>query len=740
MALLDKTKDMLQRERGRQANPPSRRSRSRSRSIGSRRPCSASSESRSRRSSSRDARSSSRRQSKREQTADRSKADMMNQHKMLHELQRLMPSRSKKMEMNRGRVGLRNEGERNAWIYLVVTQCVVLASVATYEQNATAALTFCIMQLLLSLFRAVYLLRTEHGYNAGNERSQNMMSLRITLLSLTLQSIINPILLGRTNDLAVTGLVIWDHNMFYGCWVSFCLISYLFASAVAAVLHGSSSEKGFKSGSNLQRRHQFCKLMSMLWTMHLLFQICVLASSISIQASQICGGMLGTTASCQEVTTTLILSVFNIPLCAACLLNISSFVELSDLMLVRVYGVSASVSLLIQAITTGLITSVGGLASNSGNLYVSTWINTLIGLTIVLRCMDGYWWVISSSSEPLKLDDHEASEEQARPQSALVRVPSVRSNKTASTGSSRENELIKNSGLIEASSGPPRFLALQAPPAYSEPTTELVIMREPEPSNNPDGRNQMEPEVSNSRSQRQQPPSVWSRTTRSSNVPSNYISIAPEPPSFETSQSRPPPQEAQAYNVREPRRTFMEPVTEEDDFRNSSSTDPPPSIPGTIEDELRQSNPRSSSPGSIQDAAYYHSSSEIPAHYRAKDVVPSKNQSHRNTLTSMQSEFKSTFTISSLDDANQETTMPPKQKSKGYPSVRGSIASKSKGSSISSGYSRKLTITKEEVDMLAEYLVTDHEADSILSDYDEIVGTNAASSSKFSSSLGNIDD
>jgi hypothetical protein len=425
--------------------------------------------------------------------------------------------------------------------------------------------------------------------------------------------------------------------------------------------------------------------------------------------------MLGTTASCPEVTAALILSGFNIPGCGICVVDISSFVELSDVVLVRVYGVSASVSLLIQAITTGLLTSVGGLASNSGNLYVSIWINTLISLTIVLRCMDGYWSVISSSSEHLKLDDHEASEQQAHPQSGLVRVPSMRSSKTSNTETSQENE-VQNFGLIEASSEPPRFLALWAPPAYSEPTRELVVMREPEPSNNPHGRNQREPEVPNSRTYRQQPPSMRSRTTGSSTVPSNYISIAPEPPSFETSQSR-------------PRRTLMEPVTEEDDFRNSSSTDPPPSIPGTIEDELRQSDPRSS-PGSIQDAAYYHSSSELPAHYRAKNIDVPKNQSHRNTLKSMQSEFKSTFTVSSLDDdANQETTMPAKQKSKDYSGVRGSMASMSKGSSISSGYSRKLTITKEEVDKLAEYLVSDIEADSILSDYDEIVA-----------SLGNIDD
>jgi hypothetical protein len=186
--------------------------------------------------------------------------------------------------------------------------------------------------------------------------------------------------------------------------------------------------------------------------------------------------MLGSATSCQGVTAALILSVFNIPVCGICLLDIFSLVELSDVMLVRVYGVSASVSLLIQAVTTGLLTSVGGLASNPGNLYISTWINTVISLTIVLRCMDGYRSVNLPPYEHLHLGNHDAmgesmARQQARPQAALVRMPSMRSSKTSSTDSSQENEVK----YLE----PNPFLTLPAPPAYSEPTRELVITRGP---------------------------------------------------------------------------------------------------------------------------------------------------------------------------------------------------------------------------------------------------------------------
>ena len=461
--------DMLQLQRIGKPNAPPRRPRSVA--TNNRRSRSVSSESH-RRNNDRHRSSNNRRQAERRQTAERAKSEMMNQHKMFHELHRVFGSGTKKRDVNRSRVGAVNEGERNAWIYLVVSQCVVLATVARFVQN-TAALVLCILQFILSLFATAYLLRVEHGYSKSDVRSQNMMSLRITLLSIVLQSAINSILLGRSNDFAVTGLSIANNNMLVGCWVSFYLISYLFGSAVASVLH----ESRFKSGSNLQLIHQFCRRMTLMWTMHLLSQICVLSSSISIQVSSICGGLLGTTASCQGVTASLILSVFNIPVCIICLLNIFSFVKISDAGLVKVYGLAACISLFFQAITTGLLTSVGGLASNPGNLYISTWINTLISLIIVLRCMDGYWSLTSmSSSDRLTSDDLETAEESsvafqpAQPRAASLRLPSVRSSNTSSTEISQDKP---REILLE-----PPPLSLPAPSTYAEPSRELVLMNE----------------------------------------------------------------------------------------------------------------------------------------------------------------------------------------------------------------------------------------------------------------------
>ena len=803
--------DMLQRQRGRGPNPSLKRPRTTS--IDRRRSRSTSSESHGR--NDRHRKSNDRRQSERRKTADRSKAEIIKQHMVLHELQRRFDSSINKMEFNSGRARVSSESEKNAWIYLVVSQCVVLASVATFsddqsnllysfvEQNVTmywTAMSLCIVQLILSLFGTAYLLRDGSGYNKNNVRSHNMMSLRITLLSVTLQGIINFILVGRTNDFAVTGLAIRNHNMFYGCWVSFFLISYLFGSAVASVLH----EKKIESGSDLQLIHQFCRRMTLLWTMHLLSQICVLSSSASIQVSPICGGMLRTVASCQGVTASLILSVFNIPVCVVCLLNIFSVVKMSGLMIVKFYGLSASVSLLIQAITAGLLTSLGGLASNPGNLYVSTWINTLISLIITVRCMDGYRSVISPSTDHLKLDGGDTMEKtiafpSARPQTAIIRVSSARSSKTSSTAVSEDEE---------AKTEPPPILALPAPPAYPEPTRKLVPMREPESSrpqraDRPDPVRKhspsREPEEPKSLTQGQQPTSGRSRISRRTTYESSvHKSIAPQPPPFRTSQLKPPSQKAQAKILHESRRAFMEPVAEEDERRLSSS-DPP-----------------SSSPGSIQDATYYRSSSENIARNRAakslgmsksssdstlseykarmKSKTPSATARARNGLKSSvpkaaasrkdssfsgddsvyakpdgmsrskQLNRKSSLAIPRSDVDYETTGSNLSQKNRNDINGRGPGGSKSSNPSTSNDYSscsaanvlddvnrrklsdaktfgsKRLTVSKSDLDKFNDILISDDEVQSVLNNNEEATRNNASSSSKLSTSLKNIDD
>ncbi|KAL3771883.1 hypothetical protein ACHAWO_008669 [Cyclotella atomus] len=615
------------------------------------------------RSSSSSSRKSTDRRKLEKHTADRSNQKLMDQYEVLCELQRRFDSSVDKLgsrvdKMSSRRLATRRSNERNAWTYLVVSTCVILASMATTDdvsilpsaydgrQNKSlywTALSICIVQLMLCLYKSISLIRDQWSGNATGRRqpATAVVTLGTALLALTFQATINAILLGRSNHFALSGLSISNHNMFYGCWISFTLISYLLGNAVSSMLYKTTSSlvKRFRSNSrNRERRLELGKVMTTLWTMHLLFQIGVLSTTLSVQVGPICGGMLRTTKSCRGVSTAVILGIFNLPICLVCIFNIFAFLRLTDATAVKLYGLCAALSVVIQAVTTSLLTTMGMLGSNPGNLFLSTWINTVISLVIGLKCIDGYWAVDIPLAKEVADEERVDSTVIAYPskvgRSSVSIVRSRRSSRTIETPSTDvsedEDEFIVNKPLPQqqakqrsrstdagtsaqcSSRAPAHLLALPAPPppteAHLEPSRSQRMAPRPPPP--PRSLPSQEPPEKPARDPVPPSSSARARSQRSTVRTPNY-SIAPQPPPFRDPTTAAKKSPRQTFNVSDGRKVFMEPISE-DENRRSTNWDPP-----------------ASNPGSIQDAAYYHSSRDITIPSSDSDDAFLTNGGHR---------------------------------------------------------------------------------------------------------------
>ena len=539
----------------------------------------------------------------------------------------------------------------------MISTCVILASIVTssdaysvhlvyshVEQNQSmywTSLSLCIIQLVLSLANTAYMLLDKRN-NAGHRSNgrRNVLALVTILVALILQSLMNSILLGSNNYFAMAGLSVMINNMFYGCWISFGLLSFLFGSAIASFhAKGVVGQGAGRSQSSIT---------TVLWTMHLLFTLCVLSSTISIRSNPLCHGMLETTSACQNVSAAFILSIFNIPICMACLLNVFSFLRVKDAVLVKMHGASASLSLVIQTTTTGLVTTPGGLASNPGNLFFSTWANTLLSLIILLQCIEDYRLAISSPEGLELTGDRSLTKANAYLSSTfqpIQRAQSTRTSETPSTDVSDDRGLepsIEPSNIhmkrlelpntdIQHRASP--LLALPAPTAgpaatrQSPPTAfptmpqKLTAPRPPPPPSSHNPLKQDQPPQSNNN-----PTNTRKVRTKRTALPHSY-SIAPQPPAF-----REPPQAKTRKSKIEPepdfslsrRHTFMEAKSE----RRLSMKDPPLSYSDiekatyyhSSRDELRVS--RESSDSKIQDV-------RISTHMNSTD--PSDNNTEINT-------------------------------------------------------------------------------------------------------------
>ncbi|KAL3783828.1 hypothetical protein HJC23_005321 [Cyclotella cryptica] len=353
--------------------------------------------------------------------ADRSKCEMIDQKTILRELQRRYDVSIEKIGRKRvggsGNDDSTNEG--GTWIFLLVSTSIVLASLVTSSSSASGvsvyssaqrnrtkyltSLSLCSIQLSLALFGTTFVLCDRFGKHRRSKRTPIHV---LTFLSLIIQSITNFLLLGRENYFAVTGLSILNYNMFYGSWVSFGLVSFLSGTVNAAVFRTDWLSFDTLADSNaliVHHRRQFGRQMTVLWTMQLLFQLCTFSSSVSVKISPICSGMLSTTSSCQGVSTALVLSVLNIILCLLCLFGGAlSFWRRCNECIVRLYGVVGSLSLILQSVATGILTSEGGMGSNAGNLFITTWTSTVLSLIILIRCIDGYLSSPSSQQDWLE--------------------------------------------------------------------------------------------------------------------------------------------------------------------------------------------------------------------------------------------------------------------------------------------------------------------------------------------------
>ena len=607
--------------------------------------------------------------------ADQSKHEIMKQHEVLSELKRrIESSNDTTLDVNYygRRGGGHDNGGTNVWIYLVISTCVILASIVTssdaysthllyrhVEQNQSMywmSLSLCIIQLVLSLANAAYMIfgKRKNSVQRDNRR-QNVITLVTILVAVILQSLINFILLSSNNYFAVVGLSVMINNMFYGCWISFGLLSVLFGNAIASYFYNQGiHDKGVeKQGTG---RTQFLGRMAMLWTMHLLFTICVLSSTISIRSSPICRGMLKTTSSCENVSAAFILSIFNIPICMACLFNVFSFLRVKDAVLVTMHGASAGVSLVIQATTTGLVTTSGGLASNPGNLFISTWTNTLLSLFILLQCIDDYRLAISSPEGLEPADDRIFAKSDAYFSSVRrpMRARSTRTNDTPSTDVSDE-EVVEVLN-IQLGAPPNTDTRRQASP-LALPAPPPAPVAQPAPRLEPPLPPTVIPDMTRKPPQPNNPINNRKVRSRRSALPHSY-SIAPQPPAFR----EPPPAK--------PRRSRIEPETDSSSRKHKFKFMEPIEISEREERRLSQDPPLACS-DSIQEVTYYHSSRDelrvsressdskieaipISTHIHMNSTDPSGNNAKTNTSRRTESVYSKKSSKTPLSTSRQD--------------------------------------------------------------------------------------
>lgn len=238
----------------------------------------------------------------------------------------------------------------------------------------------------------------------------------LTTLSFLLQLTANSLLLDGSNYIATIGTSISNPNLFFGCWISWWLVVLLVGRLVGRGLLLDD----YSSSSTTTRQSRVDDGSSnkpvALWTSSLLLNVTILSTSINLVNSPICHGLMSNMGVCSGARVALTLGALNCGV--GCLMLLVLYVSSVQQYHLRVNGsgyggslfwngkrvhnlgfIVSILSFVLQAASIGVITSPGGIGSNSGNLFVALWSSVFWGLFLLIRYADAATILYGDTSE-----------------------------------------------------------------------------------------------------------------------------------------------------------------------------------------------------------------------------------------------------------------------------------------------------------------------------------------------------
>ena len=247
---------------------------------------------------------------------------------------------------------------------------------------------------------------------------------------------------GAATPLAVSGVEIWNTNLFYSSWISYLLCAYLFVEVWTLPKHDRSGTIGiipassFSDDDDDDDDNNYGRLpknaFTKRWTLLLLAAMIIFSASISTYTGPACAGsLLKQTGYCSRALSGILMGgLFQVLIC----LCVGALYRLSRMrrggtgrrrsrdrggdgeriLSVRLRDVGstacAAVSLVVQAFDVALLTGPagGGPGNASGTLYFGGWLGFALSFELCLRylelCGGGAAAPFSSSASPADVE------------------------------------------------------------------------------------------------------------------------------------------------------------------------------------------------------------------------------------------------------------------------------------------------------------------------------------------------